>query len=139
MESCFYIRAPAAPQQQLYFGELFFEGATDSNAILGWCVFIEVHPEAVETFGSFKESPSSLYIHTHICKINFSILNSSSGFHCYLGRRNRAQRDKVLNAEISNKANKMILWCLSSLCSYVNARSYLSNWYFRLHPCTPIT
>lgn len=66
LESCFYIQAPAVPQQQLYFQELFFDGFADSNAILDWCIFLEVHPEAVETFGSFKESPSSLYTHTHM-------------------------------------------------------------------------
>jgi len=96
------------PQQKLYFGELFFEGATDSSAILDWCIFVDVHPEAVETFGSFKESPSTLSTHTLVYKIYFSISNTSSGFHCYLRRRNRAQRDKVLNAEISNKSDKMI-------------------------------
>lgn len=68
LESRFYIQAPAVPQQQLCFQELFFfffEAATDSSAILGWCVFTEVHPKAVEVFGSFKESSSSLYRHTY--------------------------------------------------------------------------
>lgn len=66
LESCFYIQAPTVPQQQLYFREPFSEGATDSNEILDWCIFTEMHPEAVEMFGSFKESPSSLYTHSYI-------------------------------------------------------------------------